>query len=108
MTHKAVSNMLLGLVVLTLAGTSVFAADSDDHGVIVFRGNPSWAMATRPASFITPATMPDTTKLYKIYSNLGTPLDAYNDQNAWSVQGSNVNGGQVLSLIHISEPTRRS
>jgi hypothetical protein len=87
MTHKVVGHMLLGLATLALASTSLLAADSDDHGVIVFRGDHPWAMATRPSSLITPATMTDTTKLYTIYSNLGPKNDAYNDQNSNVING---------------------
>ena len=69
MTHKAVGHVLLALAALTLASSSLMAADSET------------------ASLITAAAMPDTTNLYTIYSNLGPPKDRYYDQNGELIGG---------------------
>jgi len=78
---------LASLAALTLGCITLLAADSEDHGVIAFPGNPSWAWAMRPSATTTLANIPNVTNLYTIYSNLGSKTHAYNDQTGYKVHG---------------------
>lgn len=91
---KTLLLLLASLAALTLGCITLLAADLDDHGVIVFQGKPTWVWAMRPSSSITPAEMPDATKLYTIYSNLGSKTDTYTSSHGWYVSGSDSWEGQ--------------
>jgi len=73
---------------------TLLAQDANDHGVIVFQGKPTWAWAMRPSTIVRPAVIPDATKLYTIYSNLGSKTDTYDDKQATVVSGPSYGSGQ--------------
>lgn len=94
MKSRRLANALLCLAVLPLACMTLLAQDANDHGVIVFQGKPTWAWTMRPSTIVRPAVIPDATKLYTIYSNLGSKTDTYDDTTGAYVSGPGSSHGQ--------------
>jgi hypothetical protein len=94
MKSRRLANALLCLAVLPLACMTLLAQGANDHGVIVFPGKPTWAWAMRPSTIVRPAVIPDATKLYTIYSNLGSKTDTYDDTKGTVVSGPSSLFGQ--------------
>jgi len=87
MTKKTLARALICQSILTFAAVTLLAASSGDSGVISFRGNPSWAMATRPSMIVRPVD-PNPAKRFTIFSNLGRGENTYTDNVGWDVAGA--------------------
>lgn len=85
MKGRMIARALLCLAVLTLASVTAFAGQDTKNGVVIINGGKE-AVATHvqaPAH----ATVPNSNKLKKIYSNLGTGTDVYYEGEGWTECG---------------------